>query len=100
MKTMSANEAKKHFGELLDTARREPVTVEKHGRPVAVMMSAEDYDEYQKAKLDRLRAEVDKGSAQIARGETISVNTPEERAAFLEDIQKEGRKRLKNRVAS
>ncbi|MBL6932232.1 MAG: type II toxin-antitoxin system prevent-host-death family antitoxin [Rhodospirillales bacterium] len=45
MRTMTANDAKKHFGELLDTARREPVSVQKHGRPVAVMLSAEDYED-------------------------------------------------------
>ncbi len=44
MRSMTANEAKKHFGELLDTARREPVSVQKHGRPVAVMLSVEDYE--------------------------------------------------------
>ena len=45
MRTMSANEAKKHFSELLDIARREPVAVKKHGRTVTVMMSVEDYEE-------------------------------------------------------
>ncbi len=44
MRSMTANEAKKHFGQLLDTARREPVAVHKHGRPVTVMLSVEDYD--------------------------------------------------------
>lgn len=45
MRTMSANDAKKNFGQLLDTARREPVTVQKHGRPVTVMLSVEDYED-------------------------------------------------------
>jgi prevent-host-death family protein len=43
MKTMSAKEAKNGFGLLLDTARAEPVTIEKHGRPVVVVISAEAY---------------------------------------------------------
>jgi len=42
MKTMSARDAKNHFGELLDTARREPVIVTKNDRPVALMISIED----------------------------------------------------------
>ena len=33
MKTMSAKDAKNAFGMLIDIARAEPVTVEKHGRP-------------------------------------------------------------------
>lgn len=43
MKSMSAKDAKNGFGLLLDTARAEPVTVEKHGRAVVVVMSVEEY---------------------------------------------------------
>ena len=43
MKSMSAKEAKNGFGLLLDTARAGPVTIEKHGRPVAVVLSTEEY---------------------------------------------------------
>jgi prevent-host-death family protein len=43
MKTMSAKEAKNGFGRLIDTARAEPVTVEKHGRGVVVVMAVEEY---------------------------------------------------------
>jgi hypothetical protein len=32
MKTMSAHEAKNAFGLMIDTARAEPVLIEKHGR--------------------------------------------------------------------
>ena len=43
MKTMSAREAKNKFGLLIDTARQEPVSIEKHGRPVVIVLSIEDY---------------------------------------------------------
>jgi prevent-host-death family protein len=43
MKTMSAKDAKNSFGLLLDQARAEPVQVEKHGRPVVVVMSVEEF---------------------------------------------------------
>lgn len=43
MKTMSARDAKNAFGLLLDTARAEPVTIEKHGRRVVVVMAVEEY---------------------------------------------------------
>ncbi len=42
MKVMSAREAKNHFGEFLDSARREPVVVTKNDRPVGIMISIED----------------------------------------------------------
>jgi len=44
MKTMSAKDAKNAFGLLLDRALAEPVTVEKHGRPVVVVLSIEEYE--------------------------------------------------------
>lgn len=44
MKTISAKDAKYGFGKLIDTARAEPVTVEKHGRPVVVVISVEEYE--------------------------------------------------------
>ena len=47
MKTFAASEAKNGFGRLLDTAQREPVTIEKKGRPVAVVLSLEDYERFE-----------------------------------------------------
>ena len=44
MKTMSAKDAKNAFGLLLDTARAEPVSIEKHGRRVVVVLSVEEYE--------------------------------------------------------
>lgn len=43
MKTMSAKDAKNSFGFLLDSARAEPVEVHKHGRPVVVVLSVEEF---------------------------------------------------------
>ena len=42
MKVMTARDAKNHFGEFLDSARREPVIVTKNDRPVGIMISNED----------------------------------------------------------
>jgi prevent-host-death family protein len=44
MRTMSAKDAKNSFGMLLDYARAEPVKVEKHGRPVVVVISVEEFE--------------------------------------------------------
>ena len=43
MTTVKATDASNRFGQLLDTARLEPVTIEKQGRAVAVMLSVEEY---------------------------------------------------------
>ena len=47
MQTMTANQAKQNFGELLDKAQRGPVEITRHGRRVGVMLSAHDYEEKQ-----------------------------------------------------
>ena len=44
MKTMSAREAKNAFGLMIDTARAEPVLIEKHGRGVVMVISVEEYE--------------------------------------------------------
>lgn len=43
MRTMSAKDAKNTFGLLLDYARAAPVQIEKHGRPVVVVISVEEF---------------------------------------------------------
>ena len=44
MQILSAKDAKYGFGRLIDLARVEPVTVAKHGRPVVVVMSVEEFE--------------------------------------------------------
>jgi prevent-host-death family protein len=41
---MSAREAKNGFGLLLDSARASPVLIEKHGRPVVVVLAVEEFE--------------------------------------------------------
>ena len=43
MQTQSAKDAKYNFGRLIDTAWAEPVVIEKHGLPVVVVLSIEEY---------------------------------------------------------
>ena len=45
---MSAKDAKNGFGLLIDTARAEPVVIEKHGRPVVVVLATEEYERLQR----------------------------------------------------
>lgn len=42
MKTVTSVEAQNRFGELLDNAQREPVTITRRGRTVAFLLSPED----------------------------------------------------------
>ena len=55
MKALSANEAKTQFGNLLLNAQREPVQINKNGKPVAVMVSIDDYKNMELLKLELLQ---------------------------------------------
>ncbi|MEJ5143231.1 type II toxin-antitoxin system Phd/YefM family antitoxin [Gluconobacter albidus] len=64
MKTMSAREAKNGFGLMIDTARAEPVLIEKHGRGAVVVVSVEEYE-----RLSVQCGHTDKNAARV-KGET------------------------------
>jgi antitoxin Phd len=44
MYTISAKEARNEFSALLDSVRSDPVQIQKNGKPVAVVISVEDYE--------------------------------------------------------
>jgi prevent-host-death family protein len=44
MKTVQATEAKNNFGKLLEDALVEPVTIQKNGRDIAVLVSKAQFD--------------------------------------------------------
>lgn len=45
MITMTSVEAQNHFGTLLDTAQREPVTITRRGRAVAYLLSPQEFEQ-------------------------------------------------------
>ena len=45
MKTITSSDVQARFGEVLDLAKRDPVTVTQYGRPVVVMMGYEEATE-------------------------------------------------------
>ncbi len=45
MLTITSVEAQNNFGQLLDTAQREPITITRRGRPVAMLMAVEAFEE-------------------------------------------------------
>jgi prevent-host-death family protein len=50
MKTMTSTEIKNHFGEFIETARREPVVLTQHGRKVLMAMPIEEAEELRALK--------------------------------------------------
>ena len=56
MITVTSVEAQNRFGQLLDTVQREPVTITRHGRTAAFMVSPQDMDELTNARSKRSKA--------------------------------------------
>ena len=53
---VTSMEAQNRFGQLLDTVQREPVTITRHGRVAAFMVSPQDMDELNNARAERSKA--------------------------------------------
>ena len=62
MKSMSAKDAKNGFGRLLDLARAAPVLIEKHSRPVVVVMSVEEFERLRKLEDEHTVNETQSGA--------------------------------------
>jgi len=71
MNVKTANEAKTKFGEILLMSQREPVQISKHGKPVAVLVSAEDFVSTDELKLQLLQLRAERAREQIAAGDTV-----------------------------
>jgi len=56
MRTMTSVEAQNRFGELIDSAQREPITITRRGRPVAFVLSPEDMKDLLAVRDQRARA--------------------------------------------
>jgi len=66
MDTYSATDAKREFGEVLMKSQRSPVSVTRNGKPIAVVVSNE---EYQKLKQQALLAALIEGEKSGDAGE-------------------------------
>ena len=71
-KSIPAAEAKTNFGALLEKVQREPLTISKNGRSVAVLMSMDEFETHQRLKIEQLRREVQAGLADLEAGKVVS----------------------------
>ncbi|MFA5631833.1 MAG: type II toxin-antitoxin system Phd/YefM family antitoxin [Porticoccaceae bacterium] len=65
MQIYSATDAKREFGKILVKSQREPVSVTRNGKPIAVILSEKDC---QQLKLQALRAALAEGEASADTG--------------------------------
>lgn len=71
METLSASDARREFGEVLLKAQKGPVGINRNGKPVAVMVSAETFDELQAVRHAALQQAIDDGMADIKAGNIV-----------------------------
>jgi len=90
MKQMTATEAAKGFGQLVDEAQAEPITIEKNGRPVAVIYSYRESQEIEALKLAELRRFVAEGIEDSEEGRVQPLTK-----SLMENVKVRGRNSLK-----
>lgn len=81
MDSLSANEAKTHFGDMLLKAQRQPLQISKNGKPVAVVLSMDEYEQFEALKLQFLQSRVARAQADIEAGKLV------EGDGFFEELQ-------------
>lgn len=68
METLTSNQAKTQFGDLLLKVQRNPIEISRNGKPVAVMLSMADYAALETLKLQHLQQKVQRAEADFAAG--------------------------------
>ena len=71
MNTLTANDAKRNFGELLMNAQREPVKISKNNKDAVVVMSIRDYEELEAMKIEYLKHCFDSAKQDLAKGDVV-----------------------------
>ncbi len=81
MKALTANEAKTHFGEMLLKAQQAPVQINKNGKPVAVLVSFEDFENIEALKIRFLQSRAIQAKDDIANKNTVDGES------FLDELE-------------
>ncbi len=71
MELLSANQAKTQFGELLMKAQQAPVQINKNGKPVAVVISIDEFERMEKMKLRLLQFRFAQAKTDVINKDTL-----------------------------
>ena len=78
MQTFTANQIKDEWGIIHDTARKEPVSITKRGRPSIVMISNDEYESLRRAAfVAEVKAKLEEGKEAIENGDFSELTIPE-----------------------
>jgi prevent-host-death family protein len=68
MEILNASDAKREFGEMLLKAQSAPVGINKNGKPVAVVVSTNEYQELKSLKEEKLKQLLQEGLDDLQSG--------------------------------
>ena len=71
MQALTANDAKTQFGDMLLKAQREPVQINKNGKPVAVVISIDEYQQMEELKSNLLQERAARAKLDIENGNLV-----------------------------
>lgn len=71
MQALTANDAKTQFGDMLLKVQREPVQINKNGKPVAVVISIDEYQQMEEVKFALLQERATRAKLDIENGNLV-----------------------------
>lgn len=71
MLSLTANEAKTKFGNMLINVQAEPIEIVKNGTPVAVVISSKEYSKIEKLKMEIVKSRFANIDDDLMDGETF-----------------------------
>jgi prevent-host-death family protein len=71
LETLTAQEARVRFGDLLLKSQKGPVQITRSGKPISVIMSAEDYETLEAMKMDHLKDKLARAQNDIDNGKVV-----------------------------
>ena len=80
LETLTAQEARVRFGDLLLKSQKGPVQITRSGKPISVMMSADDYKSLETLKMSHLKEKLARAQDDIDHGRTV------DGPAFFDDL--------------
>ena len=80
LETLTAQEARVRFGDLLLKSQKGPVRITRSGKPISVMLSADDYEIIEKFKMSYLKEKLARAKDDMDNGRTA------DGPAFFDDL--------------
>ena len=80
METLTANETRVRFGDLLIRSQKGPVQITRSGKPISVIVSADDYEIMEEMKMRYLKEKLTQAKDDINNGRFVDGPT------FFDDL--------------